>query len=107
MRPRPDMRLLKGALKSLLVTINGLEGLDFGQLSEDARAILMGLKNEMERHVGLQSNCSMEAFDTVFKAAGWDDQGFRWDVEKDSDHGVPEIWLVHFKDKHHNTWEIA
>jgi hypothetical protein len=107
MKPRPDMRLLKGTLKSLLVTINGLEGLDFGQLNEDAREILVGFKNEMERHVGLQSNVTMQTFDAVFKAAGWDDQGFRWTTEKDSDHGVPEIWLVHFKDKHHNTWEIA
>lgn len=102
-----EEKLTRGALKSILTAINALEGLDMGELVEDARSLLMKLKNEMAANKAFQGNGTLRRLDAVFKAAGWDDQGLRWCVEEDSDHGVPEIWVVHFTDKYHDTWEIA
>lgn len=106
MTDKMERQLIRGALKSLLLSINALEGLERDAIAEYVREALMFFKNDLERRKEYQDNATLAKLDAVFTAAGWDDQGFRWTTEKDSDHGVPEIWVVYFKDQHHTTWEI-
>lgn len=90
---------IAGTLKSLLVTINGLEGSEPNSVPavELARAAL----REFIRTTispNYPSDAKLAQLDRVFKSAGWDDQGLRLDFNL-----VPMV--MHFLNTRKTQWE--
>lgn len=99
-------KLVAQTLKSILLTINGLEGLQREYMSETFREVLFEFKNFIGELPEFRENEQLATLDKVFKVAGWDDQGLRY-TKEDADDDGEDIFIVHFTNKQHSTWELA
>lgn len=100
----PEYGLLSSTLRTLLVTINGLEGLEQEDLVHYQRNVLYAFKNWIGTLKGYQTNEHLKVFDATFKAAGWDDNGLRWATEDASCN--EDIFIVRFTNEQRTGWVI-
>lgn len=94
---------LMGTLKSLLETINGLEGLHADPsefLHEYPRTTLYHLISHIGCCQQFRTNEAVAKFDAVFEKAGWDDQGLRW-----GDDG--RLYVVEFTNPVKTEWKLV
>lgn len=99
------IKLVKLTLRTILLTINGLEGLERDYMVETIRELLFEFKNFIGELSEFQENQQLAKLDIIFTKAGWDDQGLRWTKEEPDDEEC--VFIVHFKDKQHKTWTLA
>jgi hypothetical protein len=94
-----DINLIKGTLKAILETINGLEGLEMEFAVDRARSLLIDFKNQLRGLDSFETDQGLAKLDEVFASAGWDDQGLRWANEF--------IFVMEFTDATRTEWVPA
>jgi hypothetical protein len=71
-----DLKQSKALLRTILLSINGAESEESPALEDKLRQALKVFRCDLA--LAFTENEQVAAYDSVFKAAGWDNQGFRW-----------------------------
>lgn len=82
--------LVAGTLRSLLEVINGMEGLEREYMADVMRGQLYNYIDYIGALKEFEDAEQLAALDVVFSAAGWDNQGLRWETQ----HGLFGLYIV-------------
>lgn len=94
-------------ITQLLVTINMFEGTDTKNMdiiADDLRDGHTMLKDLIGARSDFQTNGKLATLDAAYKAAGWDENGLRWER---GDDGVMDIFIVEFTNPEHTKWRLT
>ena len=94
-------------ITQLLVTINMFEGTDTKNMDivmEHLREGHTMLKDLIGSRSDFQTNGKLATLDAAYKAAGWDENGLRWERGED---GIMDIFIVEFLNNEHTKWRPA
>lgn len=94
-------------LFQLMVTINMFEGTDHVMAHDPVCRLRDGLKAliaSIQFDARYQTQESVTELDKVFKAAGWDDNGLRWNIDTFGDQH--NLHIVEFKNEDHEEWNL-